>query len=547
MSFQKKQRYGMKRNTLGTLFPIILLSFILFTPLPVQSSDKKALLLPLALYAERPLDHIRQGAASMLVTRLAGGELAVIRGDAIGRFLTEEEIRGIISEKRAEELMGELGADYAVFGSITAVGTTYSLDFSLLSSEEGSAPMRFFAVVAEDQFIPGFSDVANQVRDAIEGKGIAQKQPAKPSVLPETSSAQGVFTRSEGDTERSSERGKGMAFKPTQESRPLKPTGTIPLTMAVMSFDMGDLDGDGTVELVLVDRKKMLVYRREGTSFRLIDTLKASWGEEFFKVSVGDIDHNGKAEIYVVGRYGMRARTSVYERADAFRNLQRKIGHLRVIRDPIEKTSLLLFQGSQANEIFSGPLYLMNYDDKGELIKGEELPEMKGAQFYTLIRSDLNEDGAHEWVGLGEATLGEKSRLHVWGERGQILWQGEKELGGTNNAIRAGEPDPNGISPRISFNSSLVLADIDGDGRRDVVALENTPMIEKLLNFKVYVKSQVVGYRIEGTALSPAWGAGEIDYCVTDMQSDSRALFLAAHKGKISNIGKESGVIMWFE
>jgi len=537
----------MKHDTLGKLFPVILLSLILFTALPVHSSDKKALLLPLALYAERPLDHIRQGAASMLVTRLAGGELAVIRGDTIGRSLTEEEKKGIISEKRAEELMRELGADYAIFGSITAVGSTYSLDFSLLRSKEGSAPMRFSAVVAEDQFIPGFSDMANQVRTAIEGKGIAQTQPSKPPVLLETSSAPGIVSRSEGDKERSSEREKGMAFKPTQESRPLKPTGTIPLAMEVMSFDMGDLDGDGTVELVLVDRKKMLVYRREGASFMLIDTLKASWGEEFFKVSVGDIDNNGKAEIYVAGRYGMRARTSVYERAQEFRNLQRKIGHLRVIKDPIEKKSLLLFQGSKVNEIFSGPLYFMNYDDKGELIKGEELPEMKGAQFYTLIRSDLNEDGTHEWVGLGEPNLGEKSRLHVWGERGQILWRGKKELGGTNNAIRAGESEPDGISPRISFNSRLVLADIDGDGRRDVVAIENIPMIEKLLNFKVYVKSEVIAYRIEGTALSPAWSAGEIDYCVTDMQSDSRALFLAAHKGKISNIGKESGIIMWFE
>jgi hypothetical protein len=526
---------------------IYVLSFILFIPLPAHSSDKKVLLLPLALYAERPLDHIRQGAASMLVTRLAGGELAVIRGDTIERSLTDEEKKGIISEKRTEELMRELGTDYAIFGSITAVGSTYSLDLSLLRSKEGSAPMRFSAVVAEDQFIPGFSDMANQVRTAIEEKVIVQRQPAKPPVLPETGLAHGIFTKSESDKARSPDREKGMAFKPTQKSRPLKPTGTIPLTMEVMSFDMGDLDGDGTVELVLVDRKRILVYRWEGTTFILIDTLKASWGEEFFKVSVGDADNNGTAEIYVVGLHGMRARTSVYERAPEFRKLTRKTGHIRVIKDPIEKKSLLLFQESQVNEFFSGPLYVMNYDDRGELIRGEELPEMKGAQFYTLTRSDLNDDGTHEWVGLGEANLDDKSRLHVWGDRGQILWRGKKELGGTNNAIRAGEPEPEGLPPRISFNSRLVLADINGDGRRDLLAIENMPIFKKLLNFKVYVKSQVIAYRIEGTTLSPAWSSGEIDYCVTDMQSDSRALFLSAHRGKVSNIGKESGVIMWFE
>jgi hypothetical protein len=517
---------------------IYVLSFILFIPLPAHSSDKKVLLLPLALYAERPLDHIRKGAASMLSSRLAGGELAVISGDTIERSLTEEEKKGITSEKRAGELMRELGADFTIFGSITAVGSTYSLDFSLLKSKEGAPPMRFSAVVAEDQFIPEFSDVANRVRAAIEGKGIAEKQPAKLPVLPETSLAQGIFSKSEGDKAISPDREEGMA---------LKPTGTIPLTMEVMSFDMGDLDGDGTVELVLVDRKKMLVYRREGTSFMLIDTLKALWGEEFFKVSVGDVDNNGTAEIYVAGLYGMRARTSVYERVEEIKRLERKTGHIRVIRDPIENKSLLLFQGSKVNEFFSGPMYYMNYDDRGNLIKGEKLPEMKGAQFYTLMRSDIDKHGSCGWLGFGEANLYEQSRLHLWGERGELLWRGEKDLGGTNNAIRVGENPPEGQPPRVSFNSRLVFADINGDGKGEFVTLSNTPMIKHTQNFKLYTKSRLIAYEKQGSGFLPGWITGEFDYCITELQVYGQGLFLAAHKGKISNIGKKSGMIMWFE
>jgi hypothetical protein len=534
----------MRQHNIGKLVPIIALSFILFIPLQTHSSDKKVLLLPLAVYAERPLDHIRKGAASMLVTRLSQGGIELMSEEGIEPYLDEEEKKGITSETRTRELISKLGVDYAVFGTITAVGSTYSLDLSLLKSEEGAAPMRFSAVVAEDQFIPEFSSVANELLAAIQGKGIGQTEQEPP---PEMGPAHGIFTGSEEDKARPTDREQGMAFKRTQETRPLKPTGAIPLTIAVMSFDVGDLDGDGAAELVLVDRDTMLIYRRDGKTFALIDTHKASWGEEFFKVSVGDIDHNGKAEIYAVSLYGMRARTSVYERVDAVKRLERKSGHLQAIRDPNEKEFLLLFQGSKINEFFSGPIYYMNYDESGKLIKGAELPEMKGAQFYTLIRSDLNEDGTHEWVGLGEPNLDDKSRLHVWGERGQILWRGKRELGGTNNAIRAGEPEREGLPPRISFQSRLVLADVDGDGSRDVVASENIPMIEKMLNFKVYVKSQVIAYRVEGATLSPAWSMDEIDYCVTDMQSDGQSLFIAAHKGKASNIGKESGLMMWFE
>ena len=527
---------------------ISLFALSLSLPTVAHASNKKVLLLPLAIYADRPLDHIRKGAASMLASRLAGGGLEVIGEERIDSYLNEEEKKGITSERRAEELIRKLDADYAIFGTITAIGSKYSLDFSLLKTEKVGLPLtRFSKVVAEDRFIPEFSDVANQLRAAIEGRRIAQREISKPPVLPKKSPAKGIFSQLEPDKKRPRDQEKGMVFKPAAESIPFRPTGKIPLNMEVMSFDMGDLDADGNVELVIVDRKKLLVYRREGKSFVLIDTQKASWGEEFFKVSVGDIDNNGQAEIYVVSLYGMRARSTAFERAPEFKRLHRRIGHIRVVKDPLGKKFLLLFQDSKVNEFFSGPIYQMQHDKKGELAKSEALPEMKGAQFYTLLSLDLDADGNPEWLGFGEPNLDDKSRLHVWGERGQLLWRGKRELGGTNNAIRTGEAAPEGLPPRISFNSRLLVADIDGDGRRDVVALENIPMIGKLLNFKVYVKSQLIAYRVEGTRLSPAWTTGEIDYCVTDMQVEGQSLFLAAHKGKISNIGKKSGSIMWFE
>jgi len=542
-----EKMYQMKYPLLNKLFPIILVAFILLIPLSAHAADKKVLLLPLAVYAERPLDHIRKGADSMLVTRLSQGGIGVMSGEGIEAYLDEEEKRGISSEKRAQELISKLGADYAVFGTITAVGGTYSLDLSLIKSGEGLPPARFSKVVTEDRFIPEFSETANHMLAAMEGKGAAQKAPAKLPVTPKTGPAKDIFSPLDQEKATAPDKEKDVSFTPLSESKPLRPTGAIPLTTEVMSFDTGDLDGDGKAELVAVDKGNLYVYRQEGNTFALIDTRKASWGEEFFKVSVGDIDRNGKAEIYAVGLYGMRARTSVYERSSEFKRLSRMTGHLRIVKDPIEMKDLLLFQSSEVNRFFTGPISSMNYDESKELVKGSELPEMKGAQFYTLVRCDLNHDGNQEWVGLGEPNLDDKSRLHVWGERGQMLWRGEKALGGTNNAVRAGEPEPEGLPPRISFQSRLVVADIDGDGTRDVIALENIPIIEKLLNFKVYVKSRLIAYRVEGGALSPAWSTGEIDYCVTEMQSDGQGLFLAAHKGKISNIGKKSGLIMWFE
>jgi len=386
--------------------------------------------------------------------------------------------------------------------------------------------------------------MANQLRAIIEGKGIPtpKTEEERAAVLPKPQAAKGIFSRVDQEEQAPAAAEKGLPFKRTSEYQEFKPTSTISLDMAVMGFDMGDLDGDRIAELVVLGRKILNIYQRHGASFALKDTLKPSLGEEFLKVSVGDGDKNGRAEIYLVGLSGLRARSTVLEWAGGFTRLYRETGHLRAVRDPAGKRSLLLFQGSTITNFFSGKTYLMDYDSGGSLAKGEELPDLRGAQFYTLARYDLDGDGNHEWLGLGE-----DSRLRVWDQRGEVLWKGSEEIGGTNNAINIGEANGYSDPPRVPFNNRLLLADIDGDGERELIAIRNIPSIKYLENLKIYRKSHLIAYRIEGTSLSPAWTTREIDYSLTEMQVEGSTLFLAAQKPKVTAFSKGSGLIMWFE
>jgi len=189
----------------------------------------------------------------------------------------------------------------------------------------------------------------------------------------------------------------------------------------------------------------------------------------------------------------------------------------------------------------------MDHDKEGKLTKRHQLPELKGVQFYTIALLDLDKDGDPEWLGLGEQSLNEESGLHVWDKQGNTLWKGDKRVGGTNNAIELEDSSSEDFSPRISFNSRTLITDINGDGKNEVLAIRNIPIVGHLLNFKVYKKSRLTAYEIDGTSLVPAWTTGEIDYCLVDMQADGRSLFLAAQKGRVITIGKGSGLIMWFE
>jgi len=412
--------------------------------------------------------------------------------------------------------------------------------------------------VDEEQLIPQLSDVAYQLRALIEGKEIlsttqtadkpARKVEEKATVLPQPLTAKGIFSQIEGDKKEPQATEKGLVFKPTKEYQGFKPTGKISVDMSVMAFDMGDLDEKGGVELVVLGRKKLLLYTMHGASFALKDSLNASIGEDFYKVSVGDVDNNGRAEIYLVSRYGVRARSTVFEWAGGFKRLDRLTGHMQVVKDPVSNKSLLLFQDSKVGEFFSGRIYGMKYGEGGKLTKGEKLPELKGGQFYTLALFDLDKDQEAEWIGLGEPNLGGESNLYVWDRAGAIIWSGKKGLGGTNNAIKLEEGNFEGdLPPKILFNSRLVIADIDGDGEKDILAIKNITPIEYLQNIKVYTKANLIAYRREGLSLSPAWTTGDIDWCLTDITVQGNTLFLAAQKGKWSHLSKGSSQIMWFE
>jgi hypothetical protein len=99
----------------------------------------------------------------------------------------------------------------------------------------------------------------------------------------------------------------------------------------------------------------------------------------------------------------------------------------------------------------------------------------------------------------------------------------------------------------IPFNSRPVITDIDGDGREEVLVIKNSPSIEKLESFKIFVKATLTAFEIQGTELFSSWTSRDIEYCITDMRMAGKTLYLVGHKGHMSNFGKEIGRIMWIE
>lgn len=122
----------MIRNTLG-LFSLT--TIILFSPLISQTT---VAVLPLAGKGVSEVE------ASALTDRLTlelfrKGKFIVLEREKIEEILNEQDFQqtGCVSAKCAVEIGKNLGIEQIVFGSITKIGTTYSIQARLVDIETG--------------------------------------------------------------------------------------------------------------------------------------------------------------------------------------------------------------------------------------------------------------------------------------------------------------------------------------------------------------------------------------------------------------------------
>jgi hypothetical protein len=375
----------------------------------------------------------------------------------------------------------------------------------------------------EDQLIPKLGDVVYDLRAIFAGVDI-RRQVASP----------------QEDT------GKGLFFKSSGEGGSFRPSGRFSLKVAAMSLDTGDLDGDGQAEIVVLSRESLMVFKKREKSLELKETFQKATGEEFLKVSVADMDGNGKAEIYLVSFYGSRAQSTILEWDGKLRKIAGQTGHLHVVKDQTGGQHVLLFQDSNLTNFFAGKMVVMNVAPGAKLSQKDALPLPAETQLYTLILYDLDRDGKLEFIGLGKPGLDEMATICVWDQQGTVQWQSTERVGGTNNAIRFGKEVGGDTIPRVIFSSRMAVIDVDNDGKKEVLAITNLPLIGHL-DFKLYDKGNLTAFKVQGRSLSEFYKTRTMDYCLAEIQADRNTLFLVAHKGEWSYLSEESGRIMWFE
>jgi hypothetical protein len=272
----------------------------------------------------------------------------------------------------------------------------------------------------------------------------------------------------------------------------------------VVDFDVGDLDGDGKNEYVLIDHYRVMVYNLEKGILKKIAQIKTKRGfDRLLGVDVGDINGNGRDEIFVTNRNGDKLESFALERhprKNVFKRVWKDVNlYFRIIR-PFGAKPTLLSQSPGFETPFMGPIKKVVFKNR-RYIPGRKLntPDIYGTHFtlYGLSQTDLSGNKFKETV-----ILDNNYHLRVYAPNGKVIVKSDEYYGRDPRLIDTGIADEVGGSLRgepVRYKSRLEF--VKNGSRRFLVLPKNHTAGNGLLERLVIVNNSnlaILGINREG-------------------------------------------------
>ncbi|MFH1033165.1 MAG: outer membrane protein assembly factor BamA [Pseudomonadota bacterium] len=143
----------MKNKALLLILAALLLAWpgVLFSAEPA-----KVAVFPFDVFSQEPLDQLKQGLQESLAKKLKTEGLSVLDLKDVNRALAEQNKP--LDLTLARNLAGKLGAEYAVYGSLTKIGNRVSLDVKLLDVLGMRRPQSLFVEGTGTESLEGLTD-----------------------------------------------------------------------------------------------------------------------------------------------------------------------------------------------------------------------------------------------------------------------------------------------------------------------------------------------------------------------------------------------------
>ncbi|MBN1574499.1 MAG: VCBS repeat-containing protein [Deltaproteobacteria bacterium] len=497
---------GLKGMKYASLLILTLVFTISFVGLVAGEDNKRIAIVPFQINSPENLDYLEGSIFNMLASRLSVDEtISVIERTTVLKALGKDKY-ALLTADDAVALGKRLGADYVVFGSLTKLGETFSLDAKMFDVNKKE---RSTAVYAQgsgmDSLIPKINEFARNMNFKILGYVPAEGVAGYKGLQAENPN----FIFATRDLMSKTDFRKSPFWK-----------------IQIKGVDVGDIDGDKMNETVVIDKNDLWIYKRGKEEFELFTKFSGRPVNNFLAIDIMDLNDNGIDEIFITNVSKGRLSSFVVEYNPKAKKLVRIENNIplffRMFTLPKRKP-MLLAQKMAMDSSFFGPLYRVEYKN-GEYVEETALDFPRGTEIYgTTLPVDIDYDGRPELVQIDKF-----NHLNIVGLDGKEEWATKEYWGGTVNYFNTREKEEKiekgGDSAELEdgevyIQTRIFITDLNHDGSYEVLLCKN---ISETMNlspkFRLYETSEIYNLSWDGINLSENWQSRLIDGYIADYQ-----------------------------
>lgn len=511
--------------------------FLIMGPWAHGKEPPRVAIFPFQFYAKESLDYLQDVIFVTLSGRLIeGGDVAVVERSAMRDGLSGREASAI-SDETVRKIATDLNAGYAITGTLTKAGELVDLEARLISLGGSGPPLGDSSQYRSlDAAMEGLGEFADRVRSRIVTASMAPDKGEKPS---DKSGLASLY-------EKVKEGIRGEKPAPPQPTWGLETLHTLPTFLR--GVGVGDVDGDGLNEIVLMDKRTLFIYKRAGRRLRLFRKIEGSRGDNFLTLDVADVNRNGLSEIIVsnIRKSGPRSFILEFEEQRIKKISDRERWFLRVMSRPTAGLTLVGQKMGSNRQPFGG-IYAFAWT--GKKYQPEKKPLIKKKRVIPVFSFNVA-----DVEGRGEASIvymDDHDQLRVLTREGAYRWESGTAYGGSDIFYSVGSQGSNVAEKRVYIPARLLVRDLDGDGIAEVIVSQNTFKLNIVERLRFYDRARLVNLAWRGMGLSESWGTPEIsgyisDYQMKDVDNDGKdeIVLTAVSKGFMKS-GTSSSVLVY--
>jgi TolB-like protein len=527
-------------------------------------TPKRIALLPFKINSEKDLSFLKDGIFDMLTTRLSKeGQVEVLSRSQVEAALKAVAPSGNVNEAAARDIGSRLNADYVLFGSLTVLGNNVSIDAKMTDVTGGKPTMTFFDQSQDlGAVITKINLIAADINDKIFGRTQAQTSTQTPpaAAAPQKEAKSDIYAhpekvlKEEGFITRGSDQEAEILGGRRGEARERQGQfwKSANFKYLINGIALGDVDGDGNIETVIIAPNSVIIFRSEGGAFRKIAEIDAGFNKNLLAVDCADINENGPAEIFVTSLNAERKLVNSfvleYDKANFSKIIDDSRWYYRVAATP-DRGKILLGQKSRVGNPSAGTINEMKWQG-GEYVPTDPVKAPRNTNLLGLTIGDVLNKGQEAVVAYRE-----NDRVRVIDTAGEVIWNGSEPQGGSMLYYDLPRDDRGQVENKAYYPLRIVVWHNKSAKESEVITVRNEDVAGRKLDLRYFTKSQIESFKWDGVGLAPNWKTRQLsgyiqDFYVGDFDNDGQDELVAAliiSEGRIALITEPKSTIIGYE